>query len=137
VDPATVTMLGGVSIALISSIGSPMLLAKIKRREEENPTKGWQAAISFMQKRVDEMSAEIHTLKKQIEVLEDDLSSKIAVIARQEQTISEQGRAIVARDRRIMQLEVAWPTDRTIPPPDPGYVRLLRQHYGGDRDDRP
>lgn len=120
-DAATASVVVGLGVAIVTAIFSPIIVSEVKKREERDPTKGWQAAFTFMQKRIDELDGEVKTLRTEVGRLEDDIFSKNATIARQERIISDQSDAIVVRDRRIAQLESSWPNGIALPRPDPAF----------------
>ena len=124
-DAAVASVVVGLGVAIMTAVVSPVVVSQVKKREERDPTKGWQAAFSFMEKRIDELDGEVKTLRGEVSRLEDDLDSKNMTIARQEHIIEQQGRAILARDHRITQLESAWPSGITLPQPDPAFTSLL------------
>ena len=119
------SVVAGLGVAIVTAIGSPVVASQVKKREERDPTKGWQAAFTFMQRRLDELGEEVKTLRGEVAQLEDDLDAKNKTIARQQHLIEEQTRAILARDHRIAQLESSWPNGITLPQPDPAYRSLL------------
>lgn len=131
-DVGTASVIVGLGVALITGIASPFIISEIKRREERDPTKGWQAAYTVMQRRIDQLDNEVQSLRDEVQKLEEENSSKNVTIAKQEAVIadkmviiSDQSRALVAKDQRISQLEAAWPSGVTLPPPDPAIARLL------------
>jgi hypothetical protein len=78
-----------------------------------------------MEKRIDQLDGEVKNLRDEVARLEDDRDVKTRVIAQQEKIIEDQGRAILARDHRISQLESAWPHGISLPQPDPAHRNLL------------
>jgi peptidoglycan hydrolase CwlO-like protein len=125
-DAATASVVVGLGVAIVTAVISPIIVSEVKKREERDPTRGWQAAFTFMQKRIDELDGEVKTLRAEVDRLEGDLSSKNATIARQERIIHDQSDSIMARDRRISQLESSWPTGIALPRPDPAFAHLLQ-----------
>lgn len=118
-------VVGALLIAVITAISSPGWVSLYKRwQESHNPSAGWQAAVAGVNKHVDELKEEVAQLRLQVRQLEDANAVKEQKIADRDRTISEQSRAIVARDARISQLQHAWPGG-AVPLPDPAFARDL------------
>ena len=126
-DTAVASVIVGIGATIITAILAPLILSEVKKREERDPAKGWQAAFAFMQSRIDKMDEEIQELRAEVNRLEDDNETKASLILKLESVITEQSSWISARDRRIAQLEAAWPPGVTMPAPDPAFRRLLNQ----------
>ena len=124
-DAAVASVVVGLGVAIITAVVSPVVVHEVKRREERDPTKGWQAAFTYMQEEIASLRGDVASLRHEVATLENDVESKNRTIAKQERIIEDQSRAILARDGRISQLESAWPNGITLPQPDPAYRSLL------------
>ena len=127
-EPSALTALLTFAGLVVTAIIAPMVVSRIKERESRDPTNGWRAAFEYMErnnaerdKKIGDLESKVDSLEEEVRKLENDNDLKTRTIARLETVVEEQSRAITARDHRIAQLEGAWPTDMTMPRPDPAF----------------
>lgn len=120
----TVTGAGGVLSAIGLYFYAPTIKGRIeaRARRETHDQAGWTTAVESLKAQVGELREEVHILRARVVDTEKQLSERDQRIGSLETMVADQSTSLVRSNARVRQLESSWPTQFSMPAPDPGYT---------------
>lgn len=140
-DGAIWAMAGGIIVAFLNFVVSPMLQSRLSRAKENDPVLGWKTAVEEVRLQARELTVRVSALEnenleleRKVALLKSQVDEQSGVIRRQERIMRDQNRIIEALRNYVSFLKDAWRNIRNgeeAPPPSPAYAYWINHDPTG------